>query len=282
MRCLPVIILALYGAGCDESVNPVLEDGRPFSLYGLLNARSDTQAVRVYAHHQFLARLEPVPLDARVTVSDMTTGDAFALRDSVVIFPSGGVGHVFWNLFQTHYGHSYRLEAIRSDGAMASAEVVMPPLARPSIQDPIIHNRFVRIPVAWTNAPRLNNIRVRYTTNFGRYLYRYPLDQSSDESGQRVVVDLSSDANEIFRSVVRSGMRVADLRLRTVEVHVLVSSEGWEPPGGVYDPDLLIEPGTFSNIENGFGFVGAGYEADFSFVPTDSMLVMAGFFTDGT
>ena len=282
MRCIPVIFLALCAAGCDESVNPVLEDGRPFSMYGLLNARSDTQAVRVYAHHQFLARLRPDPLDARLTVTDMTTGDAFTLRDSVVIFPSGTVGHVFWNLFETRYGHRYRVEAIRSDGAMASAEVVMPPLATPSIQNPVIHDRYVRIPVAWANAPRLNNIRVRYITNFGRYRYRYPLEQSPDESGQRVVVNLSGDANEIFRSVVRSGMRVADLRLRAVEVHVLVSSDGWEPPGGVYDPDLLIEPGTFSNVENGFGFVGAGYGADFSFVPTDSMLVAAGYFTDGT
>lgn len=282
MRCLLVIILALCSAGCEESVNPVLEDGRPFSMYGFFNARSDTQAVRVYANDRILARLEPDPLDARLTVTDMTTGDAFALRDSVVRFASGGAGHVFWGLFQTHYEHRYRMEATRSDGAMASVEVVMPPLVQASIQDPIIHMRFVRIPVVWDNAPRLNNIRVVYTTNFGRHLYRYPLDQSTESGGQLVVINLSGDANEIFRSAVRSGVRVADLRLRTVEMHVLVSSEGWEPPGGLYDPELLIEPGTFSNVENGFGFVGAGYDADFSFAPTDSMLVMAGFFTDGT
>ena len=282
MRGALLIILALCAAGCEESVNPVVEDGRPFSLYGFFDARSDTQAVRVYANNRYLDLLEAEPLDARLSAMDLTAGTAYALCDSIVRFATGRVGHVYWTRFRAPYGHRIRLEATRSDSARAWVEVAVPPLAEPVLRDPVVTSGYVLVPVAWLGAPRLNNIRVRYRTNRGSYLFRYPLDQTQSKTGSMVAIRMSNDARKIFRAVVDAGNRAASLRLRSVDVLVLVSNAGWEPPGEWYDPDALVEPGAFSNVENGFGFVGAGYEAEFSFEPPDSMAVAAGFFINGT
>ena len=44
-----------------------------------------------------------------------------------------------------------------------------------------------------------------------------------------------------------------------VSFSTVLGNEEWVPPDGEFNAANLIQPGTFSNVENGFGFVGAGY-----------------------
>jgi len=46
-------------------------------------------------------------------------------------------------------------------------------------------------------------------------------------------------------------------RLSGMGMTVVMLAEDWAPPGGVFDPEILVQPGVFSNVENGYGFIGS-------------------------
>ena len=58
------------------------------------------------------------------------------------------------------------------------------------------------------------------------------------------------------------------LAVREITLIAEVASEDWRPPNGVFDPELLVEPGTLSNVTNGFGFIGSAYEVRVTWEPT--------------
>ena len=275
-----LLLTVALTTGCEESVNPVLGTERAFTLYGFFNPRADTQAVRIFAIEGRLELTRPEPLDAEVASMDLQMSQQQAWQDSVVQYESGRYGHVYWSEFRAEFEHRYRLEAVRSDGATAQVEVTVPPLSEPLLLPPIIAPRFVFYPVLWQQAPRVNNIVVRYHTTCGSYTFEYGLNgQDQLECGTLVTVRLSDDARLIFQEILfKPSCTLRDLRLLEIELIVLVTNAEWVPPTGVYDAELLVEPGTFSNVENGFGFVGAGYPASFRWEPSESALLAAGFF----
>jgi len=273
--------LILFLAGCTESVDPIIDTGRAYTVYGFLDAHADTQAVRVFAIEGTLDLIKPAPLDVVATSTEIGSGTQHRWQESIVEFANGRYGHVFWANFRGDYDKTYRLVFQRSDNATSSVQVTMPPLATPIRQEPVLWFGYAELPVLWQNAPRLHDIRLTYITNFGTYRFEYPSDpQEVQAEGILVSINLSRDAREIFRDLNRANQSVADLRLREVIMTVLVSSSEWRPPGGVYDPEVLIEPGTLSNVENGFGFVGAGYDAVLVFDPPDSVKIAAGIGVD--
>ena len=262
--------------GCTDSVDPVIESGRAYTLYGLFDAHADTQAVRVFAIEGTLDLISPEPLGAAVTSTEIGSGIQHEWQESIVQFSNGRFGHVFWAAFRGGYDKTYRLELRRPDNVYTSVQVTMPPAAEPILLDPTLGLGYAVLPVLWRRAPRLHDIRVSYKTNFGTYEFDYPLDQEVRQDGIEVDIRLSQDARKIFGDLNRARIPIADLRLTEVKLTVLVSSSAWTPPGGVYDPDVLIEPGVFSNVENGFGFVGAGYDTLLAFDPADSVKIAAG------
>ena len=64
-----------------------------------------------------------------------------------------------------------------------------------------------------------------------------------------------------------------EVKVILITVKLIVANREWRPPGGVFDPDILVEPGTMSNVDGGFGFVGAGFRLRESWMPTDTLLV---------
>ncbi len=284
MRALVTLMLLaslLLGlSACQDSVNAVLGTGRAFTVYGHFSPRTDTQAVRVYAIDGTIDHVQPEPLEAHVRSIDLQTGDTHIWRDSVIQFAADNFGHIFWARFRPDYKERHRLLLTRPDGAEAQVEVVMPPLSEPELVEPTVESDYVLLPVLWKKAPRLNNIRVVYHTNMGAYVFAYPNEQLSWPEGQVAVVQLHRDVRYVFRAIFQQGGSTRDTRLRAIEQILLVSSADWAPPGDVFDAELLVEPGTFSNVENGFGFVGAGYEASFYYEVPDSIALAAGFFVN--
>ncbi len=131
------------------------------------------------------------------------------------------------------------------------------------------------VPVFWRRAPNLINIRVWYYSNAGIYEVDYGVNQTSSDEGQYVLVNFRKDTRVILRDGFLRG--IADVKLLFVVISAVVTNEEWVPPGGVFDAEAFVEPGTFSNVENGFGFVGAGYETKMQWVPSDSVLRASGF-----
>jgi hypothetical protein len=68
------------------------------------------------------------------------------------------------------------------------------------------------------------------------------------------------------------------LALMGMELRVLIGNESWIPPGGEFDPNVLVQPGTLRNVQNGLGFVGAGYNQDFALYPSQQSLDDTWFF----
>lgn len=51
-----------------------------------------------------------------------------------------------------------------------------------------------------------------------------------------------------------------------------VASEDGRLPGGVFDPEILIESGTLSNVEHGFGFVRGAYPTSLTWRPEEDAI----------
>jgi len=276
-------LLLLLLSACEEDVVAVLGTDLPYSMYGALTPQADTQWVRVFPIE---GRLEPAPpglLDARVTSTDLATGDVRVWMDSLIQETDGQYAHVFWSAFLTPFERTYRLEAERSDGARAHVEVTVPPastLELPARTDlaPAFLPVFVRGEV-----PNLIRVEVTY-----RYRYRTPLGieigettLAYDQEKRRVqggwIIDVTprSDLLQLQR-LIEQGITVdpaIGLKLARVTIRLIVANAAWDPPGGVFDADVLVQPGTLSNVENGFGFVGAGYRLSDTWIPLDTIIV---------
>jgi len=261
--------------GCEEEITQVELTDNAFSIYGVINPLESSQAVRVYKIDRLLELTRPEPIDARVQSTDLDSGTMITWQDSLVQFQNGTYGHIYWAPFQAQHNHRYRLEVIRSDGVKAEVVTHVPPFSIAELQEHEINGYFVTQPVLWRDAPHLINITLRYFTNVGVFVVKYHLDQTKEVGGQGVTVNFRDDTRRVFQTAIFYG--VSEVILYNVKMDVVVTDENWDPPGGVFDADVFSEPGTFSNVVDGFGFVGSGYPTDFVWVPNDEILEELGF-----
>jgi hypothetical protein len=273
---LPLLLVAVLVAGCDEEVVAPDAIGAYYTLWGSLDPTSGVQAVRVVPI-QGEPRLEdPAPLDATVTSEHLQTGETVTWRDSILAFGDGSVGHVFVADTEIEYGGTYRLVVTRGDGATTAANVRVPTLVEPLRQATQISLDGVFMPVLWQGAPQLNRVAVTYRLQDATCAeFDHPVDFAGEaepfEFGWTTTLNLRADADRILSTLgpLHSVTRVT--------LRAEVASDEWRPPQGVFDPEVLIEPGVFSNVERGFGFVGGAYEAAISWEPEAAAVTAAGF-----
>lgn len=272
-----LLLLAIGLMACEEAIIPPTRTDAVFTVYGLFNPLSDTQAVRVYTVDHLLEITKPEPIDAVVTSVDLTTGETRVWEDSLVKFIRGTYGHIFYSPFTAEFEHRYRIDVDRSDGAHVEVTTTVPPLSEPEVSDPDPDIFELITTVLWPDAPNLIDIKVIYNSNVGITKWNYG-DTSERVPGGRVVkVQFRRDTRDIFFEAIRAGIN--PVRLHSVEILAVVTNAEWVPPDGRFDPEVLVEPGTLTNVEGGFGFVGAGYETKIIWIPSDEVLDVAGFFT---
>jgi len=290
-----LVLVPVVLTGCEEDVVSVLGTERAYTLYGVLNPKADTQFVRVYLIEQRLERTTPEPLDARFTSTDLTTGEVLVWRDSVVVDPDGGYGHIFWAPFRAGYDHDYRLDITGGDGRASSATIDVPEEAQPELGDPLIIPNVLLPVYVRGNVARLINTELSFLISYvngftatGTPLVRVdtlivPYDDrvSRVSDGLLVQVNLTSAYREVIDLVRRDRdyEPAYGVDLRSVFFDAVVANEAWQPPPGGFDPNVLVQPGTLSNVENGFGFVGAGYRVQIRWRPPDTAMAQAGFRT---
>ena len=115
-------------------------------------------------------------------------------------------------------------------------------------------------------------IRTFHTTNHSKVaidvVYRvggdfaaspYPLPYGrvgtpTDDGGWRFTVNITED---LGRLSILLGTPVSDIRFPTMGLKMRLLDSGWTPPEGLFDPEVLAQPGTLSNVENGYGFWGS-------------------------
>ncbi len=290
---VPCIFAALLGlSACEEDVVAVVGTNMPYSMYGVLSPQLDSQWVRVFPVEQRLVPATPEPLDVQVVSVDRTTGERYAWRDSVIVDFADQYAHVYYAPFRARFGHTYEISAIRSDGAESTVETTVPPEAEIVIQEPVIRFASVVQPaLVQGDAPGLVQVEVRYAIAYkiangpdiesDNIVIPYLLRHEKTSEGWIVPVDLREDFLEVTASLAQQIDVGIDLQVGVIllnaTLRLIVASEAWDPPGGIFDRDILAQPNVMRNVQNGFGFVGAGYRLEKQWLPPREAIEEAGF-----
>lgn len=286
-------ILILFG--CEEDLTLVEETGRAFTLYGVLNPHADTQFVHVFPIEGTLEHASPEPLAARFTSTDLVSGETRVWADSVIRDQWGQYGHVFWAPFRVAYDHAYRLEVVGAEGEASRVDVAVPPRVRDVLGEPEVWRGSVLVPLRLEGAaPHLAQVTVHF---WGRgiegfegispiyYLGEVTLPYSGrlqeTPEGWVVPVDLREGYGVLYEEIVKEVpaemLEQHGIDLLLITVDLIVASEAWNLPEGAADPLAQAHPEVMTNVENGYGFVGAGYRIRHQWRPPVEALQAAGF-----
>ncbi len=276
-------------AGADE----------PFSLYGVFNPRLPTQTVLVAPVEDLLFPESGDALDAVVTSTDLGSGTTYVWRDSVVANATGQLDHIYRADFTPGYGSRHRMEVARSDGAKSVVHVEVPWEVR--IEDEDAGTRDITVTVTGASDFALIRFDVIYSVRYynklnpdpyalcdnplKHYTFSYRNNRTTIENGWQVDIDLNilyetmrsyyhSDTGIEFWNPAWDGLALLGLRLA-----ITVGSSDWDPPGGdLSDERVLIQPGTLSNVENGYGLVVGGYNDEATIYPSQRAVADTPFF----
>ena len=278
-------------ASCQEDVTAVLGTNRPFSLYGVLNPERDTQWIRVFEVHDQLQPLSPAPLDARVTSTNLTTDQTRTWHDSTLHFPDGTYGHVYWAPFQAAYEQAYRLEVRRSDEEESHAQTRVPSRVTSILRAPRVvatgEDAGILLPMLLRGTvSRLYRPEAEYLVRYGRLAgdvatisLSYSGEAEQTEEGWLFRANLNEDYRDILLRLSSSDLydEACGIKLLRVSLNVRIVNEDWALPGFITNPNEVVQPGVFSNVENGFGFLGAGYQEQVQWIPKGDILEAAPF-----
>ncbi len=258
-------VLVLLGlTACDETVNPFVDANRFYTIYGYLDTGSDTQYVRVIPLRRVIGESGREEIDAAVTSTSAENGETIVWRDSVFHMADGSVGHVFYAPLRPIPEWTYRFEVERSDGISAWAETTVPPAEIATVMDPTPSGVVIDQRVIWDGVD-FPPFRVEVWYRFVNTLPDRPFREAVviyddvgvavEDDDWEVLVRLTRDRAQVSQLLGVS--ENARLTLLGVGMRLAISDEQWRPPGGVFDREILVQPGTFSNVRNGFGFFGA-------------------------
>ncbi len=258
-------------------------------MWGAFNPDLEKNGVRLFEIHPTIRILQPEEIDARVEVTDMESGVTEVWRDSVVQLDDGDFRHVYWSASPIEYNHSYEVKAVRSDGESVRALVTVPDSLRIAVQEADqgqVTDIFVPIDIIGT-PPSVTRVTVTYTI-FGWNEFTadattesveidYTNTQEPNATGFEIPIELRKDYRAILSFLASEGFAATLVELRNMRIDVHIGNEGWISPSGSFDPNILVEPGLLSNVENGFGFVGAGFIRTIEWLPADALVNRAGF-----
>lgn len=261
-----VLALLLGLTACEETVDPFVETDQNYTMFGTLDLGRDTQYVRVIPIRESLEADAAEPLDITFTSEDMNLGEVVEWRDSIVTFPGGELGHVFYAPMRIRAGHTYRIE-ITPDGesAVTSAETISPMVPTAHVQPEEVSGGAFGVATA-TQTVFWQGIRWRPfdITQFYRFMIT-PSGQFTDvplpyEPPNEAASDMLWAVNLNLRNDKRTLdtlISTRDMPLAGLGMQVTMLDPAFDPPGGAFNPEVLVQPGTMSNVTNGFGFVGA-------------------------
>lgn len=301
MRGLPphrvvVVVVEILLGGCETSVDPVTGTEKAYTVYGVLDPTRSEQSIQVFP---IASRLMPYTLsdtiEAEVTSGSFSSsgdleGGSRRRWDGSTRLIDDRVRYVFSPPFCVEYGTRYQLRIEGPRGA-TTVEVQVPQEARLEVQ-PADTVGTVTVPVRVTApVPNLINVRVRYYVKFSPRQLKYSSDTLTyvydsaprrTENGWIVPIHLRRDFDRMFDRYRRRGVWGPypdpwGVQVIKMWLHLTVANELWEPPQSGFDRELLVQPGTMSNVENGFGFVGTGYRLSKEWRPESRVLELAGF-----
>jgi len=296
IRSKPLLVLLVFListalASCEADFDPFEPGPLSFGVYGYLDTAADTQFVRIIPMRRLLER-DGKGFLGNLTITNIGTSESFVARDSVVKLEDGTEALAYWVTLTPKPLESYRLDVIRDDGLTVTAQTRVPelisgdsiyifpvrfdgrlyyPLYLLSLDKPPFDLRFVYEVSEAPNGPR-SHIPIRYLGELsGRKVDR--------PNTWYLEVDLVTDGKNVRSEWADNhGRMPTRLYLHSITMLSASVSDEWIPPGGVFDPEILIMPGAYGNIEGGEGFFGSVARYKLTWVLTDeTYLNYAGF-----
>lgn len=279
-RSIPLVrfITLLLGSlvlftGCnDDFIDPFQNEDHYFTLYGFLDPNETEHAVRVVPVTRLTQPITSLSdpaatIDARVTSTDLSTGEVHRWQHRIEQLTDGTFGHVFYGKFQAKPGRTYRLTVERADGETTTAETTIPftnliqEVQRGDVE--IWPDSSVTQEIYLPGIASPSEITVVYFTwnnglNGGQnehHLIPYGrVGERTDDGGWRFTINLTADTPKVKSMVKVQGQHLV---LDNMAVQVTYLDENWDPPGGLFNPEILAQPKTLSNVERGYGFWGS-------------------------
>lgn len=258
-----LIIISINLNSCTENVAPRDSFEAPFTIYGVLSPDLDTQSVHVYVPEK-IPTLGSAELDVQVFSTDLESGERRTWTDSIIVQTNGQYEHVFWAHFRAEFDREYRIEAVRRfDGARSYADVRIPPQVRVRINEETVPLLQVFVEGEDVRVLESEFEYIVGSPEGGAGEFSITIDYSAREQrveeGWKVVANMIVDYGEIRFIVGAQNLCRGAIALDTLKFHVLVGDGTWDPPGGIFDANVLAVPDVMANVENGFGFIGGGY-----------------------
>lgn len=253
-------------SACETGVDPFIDEDRFFSIYGSLDTKLEEQFIRVIPVRRDFDS-DNTSIDASLKSTDLTSGEERIWRDSVVTLNDGSIGHIFVSTFRVRPGHSYKIEVSDSNGNTTSATTTMPSFIEAEVREPNLTSDYDSVfptgsqDIIWrglTREPFGIELWYRYKTLEDQPFadVMIPISTANYQGGDNgdwwVHLNYNLLNGDLSDLVANLGQRLVGMGMT-----VVLLSEDWVPPGGVFDPEILVQPGTFSNVENGYGFIGA-------------------------
>jgi hypothetical protein len=287
-------LLFLCVIGCADEVAAPSGVEEPFSVYGIMNPLLPTQTLLVSATENSVAPASD-SIDAVVTSTNLTTGERHVWQDSVSANETDQLDHVFWAEFRPDFSTRHLIEVIRSDGAASLVYVDVPMDVTVESEDTGTRDLIAYIrggDFRIMRADVVYSVRRHPDTELSEnpqlsYSFSYISDVSQTASGFQIDIDLHRHFDVIASLYMLdiggtwSSRRFPfheGLALMRMNLRLTVGNDAWNPPGRETGQDVLVHPGTLSNVENGFGFVGGGYNRDYPLYPSASAIADTWFF----
>ena len=278
---LTLLVIALgvtaLGGCSDTFLDPFENEDQYFTVWGYIDQLEMEHELRVMPITRFPEEIRSPSdpqafLDAEVFTTDINTGVRTRWFHSLEQLADGTYGHVFTARFLVNERHTYRLEVIRSDGKMTVAETKVPSI----IDDFLVQKDEVK----WENDSTLvyqdfHLPSIASPWEINAIYYWEGGDQSNillipygrvgvrtDDGGWTVRINISDDQADVRDHVVwAKSVGIVPPNgphgLTSMGIQTRILDANWDPPGGVFDPDVLAQPGAYSNVENGMGFFGS-------------------------
>ena len=266
--------LLLAMTACDDTaIDPFDNDDRFFTLYGYLDVAKNFEpdaehTLRVIPITRFPERIESpsddqATIDAVVTSIDLQTGMEQRWEHALEQLSDGTYAHIFRAAFFIQPRRTYRLEVRRSDGVTASAETTIPSSQsiEATLGPPLVDPETGRITqeMHLANMPSPWDIDVIYRVGNDFIATPYPLRYGrvgtpTEDDGWRFTIDITEDRNRLSTLL---GLAPATIQFPNMALQIRLLDGQWTPPEGLFDPEVLAQPGVLSNVENGYGFWGS-------------------------
>ena len=265
--------LALCSLHCDDAfIDPFRNTDQFYTIYGYLDESKNFEA-----GYQHRVRIIPVTrqperiespfdnqsgIDAEVYTIDLETSRVVPWTHSLEQLEDGSYGHVFSaNLF-VQSNHRYQLQIVRSDGLITRAITkvpavgsILPVESLPYFTETGAIAQDFEIPTVespWDIAIYYYHSSALPCQQATRSRVAYGRVGVSEADGWHFTAQIARDAELLTDSLGLEGFNLCAMGL---ELKVLDNQ--WIPPEDIFDPEVLVEPGALSNVENGLGFFGS-------------------------